>query len=716
MANLRANNLTGTGGRNAIDGSVFFGGYVDGVYADYLQLADLDDLDMGTGEFTFEAWIKPIKHGGTNDPNYMGFFCSIEYGVNDSMTIQVKNDGKLRYIAGDGGDDETGSTVLWGNWNHVAIVRSGSTIKGYVNGIEEISSTYASAVDFGEGGGTVIGELARDNYPGDYPYRGFISNLRLIKGSALYTAAFTPPTEKLTAVDGTVLLCCQDSMNPEQEATGKTITGYGDLTVTDNSNLVGTAAWTDVSSGSASASGSGTYASAVGSDLSNRGAVYTPCTVVVGKKYEFGFRTVAGITNCKIGVDSNDGTDDQRDAVGNNPDLAYSVALNSTTITGRKYRDTFIAKTTTADVYFQGINGTLTADEIFLRLVDNSDKWRSNNELPPVGVDEGVTFGGGTKHNTQGYMYFPTGTTEQRGRGRGIYAAAYTHPTYSAQIDYLSIQSLGNSIKFGDLSVAKIETASCSSSTRALFAGGGVPGPTTGGTKQNTIDYVTIATTSNYTDFGDLTDTVRTHAGCSNGTRGIFGGGIDDPARLNTIDYVTIASAGNAADFGDLTVQRRNISSHSSTTRGIFAGGLDPGPAYSDVIDYITIATAGNATDFGNLTAARYATTSCSNSTRGVIMGGTTPGGSVNTIDYVTIASAGNATDFGDITVARGEGAGIASPTRGLMAGGEDPSNRYNTIDYITFSTTGNAADFGDTIVGKGRGQSGSSDCHGGIS
>ena len=112
MGILRADRVSGLGGRNAIDGSLFFNGYQDGTLADFLFLDDNADLDMGTGEFTFEAWIKPVKQAGTNDPNYMGFFCSVEYGVNDSMTIQVKNDGKLRYIAGDSSDDETGLHVL----------------------------------------------------------------------------------------------------------------------------------------------------------------------------------------------------------------------------------------------------------------------------------------------------------------------------------------------------------------------------------------------------------------------------------------------------------------------------------------------------------------------------------------------------------------------------------------------------------------------------
>ena len=304
--------------------------------------------------------------------------------------------------------------------------------------------------------------------------------------------------------------------------------------------------WTGTSTGSASFTGSGKYCSAVGTNLSNRGAGYMPCTVVVGKNYEFGFRTVAGITNCKIGVDSNDGTDDVRDAVGNNPDLVYSVGADSTTITGRKYRDTFTATTTTADIYFQGINGTVTADEIFLRLVDNSDKWRSNNEFPSVGVDEGVVFDGDTKVNSQGVMYFPTGDTSQRGRGRAVFAGGdSTGQPYNNAIEYYQLQTSGMSFDFGDLTVGRNQVRAAASSTRGVFAGGRIPSNRT-----DVIDYVTIATTSNAVDFGNLTDNRGAVAASSNSTRGVFMAGYN-PGNLNFIDYITIASTGNAADFGD---------------------------------------------------------------------------------------------------------------------------------------------------------------------
>ena len=74
----------------------------------------------------------------------------------------------------------------------------------------------------------------------------------------------------------------------------------------------------------------------------------------------------------------------------------------------------------------------------------------------------------------------------------------------------------------------------------------------------NVIDYITIATTGNSADFGDLTVSAYTGQGLSNGSRGVFAGGQNTPTNLNSIQYVTIASTGNAQDFGNLfEIQRQ---------------------------------------------------------------------------------------------------------------------------------------------------------------
>ena len=82
---------------------------------------------------------------------------------------------------------------------------------------------------------------------------------------------------------------------------------------------------------------------------------------------------------------------------------------------------------------------------------------------------------------------------------------------------------------------------------------------------------------------------------CSNSTRALFAGG-ETPSNSDIIDYITIATTGNAADFGDLTVAKNTSSGTSSSTRGVFAGAQP-----SDVIDKVEILTTGNAVDFGNL-------------------------------------------------------------------------------------------------------------------
>ena len=91
--------------------------------------------------------------------------------------------------------------------------------------------------------------------------------------------------------------------------------------------------------------------------------------------------------------------------------------------------------------------------------------------MPFSEVDAGLTFDGRISLNTQGYMYFPTGDTTQRGRGRGLIAGG-SNPTNTNGIEFINIQSQGNSISFGDLAVAG-QHAGASSSTRALFGMGG---------------------------------------------------------------------------------------------------------------------------------------------------------------------------------------------------------------------------------------------------
>ncbi len=107
--------------------------------------------------------------------------------------------------------------------------------------------------------------------------------------------------------------------------------------------------------------------------------------------------------------------------------------------------------------------------------------------------------------------------------------------------------------------------------SRGLFFGG----VNASNAYQDTIDYITIATAGNATDFGNLTAAKANGAATASVTRAIFGGGIlgSSGDRINEIEYITIASTGNGTDFGDLSVARNDLAAGGSSTRGIFAGG-----------------------------------------------------------------------------------------------------------------------------------------------
>ena len=117
----------------------------------------------------------------------------------------------------------------------------------------------------------------------------------------------------------------------------------------------------------------------------------------------------------------------------------------------------------------------------------------------------------------------------------------------------------------------------------------------------------------------------------------------------NNIEFLTIATTGNSQDFGDLTSGRGNFTGLCSSTRGVFAGGSNPA---NNIIDFVTIATAGNASDFGDMfTGNTVASCSTSNNVRGVIIGGDLQPSNAftNTMQHVTIATTGNTQDFGDM-------------------------------------------------------------------
>ena len=573
MANLRTNNLSGEQGQNAYRGSVVFGGYVDGNSSDFLSVADHDDFDMGTGDFTFECWLVAVSHVGTTSPAYMDFCGSRTYGAG-GILIQCANDGEMRLIFPTGG----GYTILKGgssmfntsgntDWMHVAVVRSSGTVKGYLNGLEQVSGSVSLSVDFSLGGFCDIGDGygSDDN---DYPFRGVISNLRILKGRALYTSEFTPPTSELTIIKDTSLLCCQDSDNPYQEATGKTITGSGNhASVGYNKTQPKVIPPYGVDAGN-------TFGGPI--QQSSQEYMYFPTGRTEERGRGRGF--VGG---------------------GNNPGTTNTIQFVEIRTSGNSldFGDLTYARQSTLGALANTTRAIWGGGQIH----------PANNNI----MDFITTS---TTGNATDFGDLTVARRNLDGTGnqtRGLFCGGQT-PTLQDVIDFVTIANLGNATDFGNLSVARKDLGGASSPTRGLFLGGNAP------SGSDVIDFVTIATAGNATDFGNLTVARATYGAVSSKTRAVaMGGNAGAPgyANYNTIDFVTIASAGNATDFGDLITAISNASFASNSIIGLSMGGSN---GSLNTIEFITIATTGNASLFGELLSTQGEGAGCSDSHGGL--------------------------------------------------------------------------------------------------
>jgi len=179
---------------------------------------------------------------------------------------------------------------------------------------------------------------------------------------------------------------------------------------------------------------------------------------------------------------------------------------------------------------------------------------------------------------------------------------------YTNQISYITMASSGDSVDFGDTTAACYAGGASSSSTRGIIALGSTPG-----VYSNAIDFITISTTGNAADFGDLSTSGVHCVAYSNATRGVFHSAYQYPASpnfMNVIQFVTIATKGNTTDFGDSLLGGYGAGG-ASATRGVAGGGYSANAptgesgGFTNIIDFVEIATTGNAKDFGDLSVAK---------------------------------------------------------------------------------------------------------------
>ena len=173
-------------------GSVTFDGTDD-----YLSVNDSTELDFGSGDWTIEHWF--YKTGSFKDWDALWG----KYASNAGYWLHVNSTGKI--LLGTSNNNYVTSTqsLSLRTWHHIATVRHNGTIKVYIDGVaSSISMSYGSNNDNNT-------PLLIGNINGFSRYtQGFISDFRVVKGTAVYTSNFTPPAQPLTAISGTSLLTC----------------------------------------------------------------------------------------------------------------------------------------------------------------------------------------------------------------------------------------------------------------------------------------------------------------------------------------------------------------------------------------------------------------------------------------------------------------------------------------------------------------------------
>ena len=695
------------GGRSAISGSVFF----DGDANTFLKCTDSDAWDFGADNFTIEYWfLESDRNRAERRVLYL-------YDTQQALVVGHTNDngGQIFFGAHDSSQNlisgnivTTSSNSLSDNdinqWMHVAITREGSNLKIYLNGILEVTDTGYST--------TAIRSDQNDLFIGYDPvstgreFKGYLSNLRICKGHAVYTSNFTPPYEQLEKHfiandDLTSLLCCQDSDNPLQEATGKTLVASGSLVEGDDVELVTNSGFTADISGWTASGVQWSHSSGALMHFGNGNTqrnIYQDVTTVAGRRYVA--RVLASSAEANTAY-WQVGPSDSMTTVNYVADNNNSGQL--------EYRYFFTATSSTTRIRFyshDSSNSSNVRSYWYLASIKLAAKPIVPKVLPPYGTDAGNTFEGPINLNTSAYAYMPSGLVPERGRGRVVIFGSNANNTY------IEMSSGGIAQLFGQSNfLIQGQHASCSSNTRAVRLNG--YSPSTAPIACNVMEYVTIATQGRAVDFGVSTRACRYNTGFGSQTRGINANG-NTPGDVNAIDYITIASTGDATNFGDLDSFTGTLAgSTSNSIRGLISG-YTPGNNHTE---YVTIATTGNGQTFGEATVAMQGRKGAASSTRALFASGYSQPtfNVINTIDYFTISTLGNAVDFGDLTVATGGAGGTSDSVRAVFMGGFLNPGSTNVIDVVTIATTGNATRFGDMYEAQSTADAAASDCHGGL-
>ena len=236
------NNFTITRNGNATQGSFSpfsqtgWSNYFDGT-GDYLSCSANAGFNIVSGDFTVEGWIY-------DQGNVAERYLFSNRGASTGWELRKNSTNLLQFFFTGGSSLTSATTITSNKWTHVAVTRSGNTVRIFLDGALDASTTFsngasAAAEPFYLGYGTTGGGY----------FLGYISNARIVKGTAVYTSAFTPPTTALTAIANTQLLTCQSNRFIDNSTNVFTLTRNGDVSVQAFSPFAPTAAYSTTNVG-----------------------------------------------------------------------------------------------------------------------------------------------------------------------------------------------------------------------------------------------------------------------------------------------------------------------------------------------------------------------------------------------------------------------------------------------------------------------------------
>ena len=205
---------TPTSGRNFIENGINLSSAETGGSADFTEQATSrvevptsSNFNFGTGDYTIEVWAWP--RGFKNYSNIYDHRTASQGASTLSPIIYMDSSGYVYfYLNGNNRISSSGTALTLGAWNHIAVTRASGSTKMFINGTQR-GSTYSDSNTYVQPASNFSfgGSLEQNNYN----FNGHLSNLRVVKGTAVYTSNFTPSTSYSSAVSGTVLLTLQGS-------------------------------------------------------------------------------------------------------------------------------------------------------------------------------------------------------------------------------------------------------------------------------------------------------------------------------------------------------------------------------------------------------------------------------------------------------------------------------------------------------------------------